>query len=391
MRASKPGAWVALAFLALLASPLAAWQDPFDAWSASAYLQFLEINRPTGGLPPTGSLDAYGDAADGYTRDGLWFRNLDLSLSGPLGWPGFSAVLASHVYLSTPDLTDFYAQWAGAFGRLRMGQEYLPFGVEQQTSFKDLPGIQRSLAYGFENYGHAQPWGLQLMDQRGWGLRWDAVRAMGPLDWTASAGLQDFSGGTLYRNALGGIGRLALDWRRGPFSAGAGYSALLARGQILTPPLEFTPLGAPQGAAEEASADISGHAFVKTWGPDVQADAGPLHGRAEMALQSLDGLSRGGGQATVSLDLDGALARLGAPLPWRRAYVYAEWEQALSGFGDGVHRAGALYRADTYGLRLPTLWRPASLKLEYLRVGCDAFGGTLPDGDIYQAQLQFEL
>lgn len=388
MRASR----LALAVsLALAASTLRAWQDPFNDWTAAGYAQLLEINRPADGRPPTGPLDSFGDAANGYTRDGLYARMLNIELSGPLGWNGTSAFLGTQVYQATASLTDFYAQWDGSLGTFKLGQVYLPFGEEQQTSFKDLPGIQRGLIYGFENYGHTEPWGLELMGQRGWGLRWDGGRSAGPVELVAQAGAQDFSGGYLYQNALGGVARLGLSWRRGGFGVRAGYSALLGRGQLITPPAEFTPLGAPQNAPEQAAAGLSGKAVVKTWGPDAQADAGPLHGRAELALQTLHGLPRGGGQVTAWLDLDALLLGLGATPSWQRAYVYAEWEQAASSFGDGVHQAGALYRASTYGLRLPLGWKPLSLKLEVLQVGSDAFGGPLPDGRMYQAQLQLEL
>jgi hypothetical protein len=388
MRASRPAL---LAVLALAASTLRAWQDPFDDWSAAGYAQLLEINRPADGRPPTGPLDSFDDAANGYTRDGLYARMVNVTLSGPMGWNGARAVLGTQVYLGNASLTDFYAQWDTSLGSFKLGQVFLPFGVEQQASFKDLPGIQRGLIYGFENYGHTEPWGLELMNQRGWGLRWDGGRAVGPLEAVAQAGAQDFNGGYLYQNAVGGIGRLALSWRRDGFAAQAGYSALIGRGQLITPPSEFTPLGAPQGAPEQAAADLSGKAVVETWGPDAGLDAGPLHGRAELALQTLHGLPRGGGQVTAWLDLDPLLLALGAPPSWQRAYLYAEREEASSSFGDGVHQAGALYRADTYGLRLPLGWNPLSLKLEDLQVSSDAFGGTLPDGRIYQAQLQLEL
>ncbi|HTB21909.1 MAG TPA: hypothetical protein VK914_04290 [bacterium] len=392
MRASDLFRGLCLAFLALAASPLRAGQDPFDAWSVSGYAQLLEINRPAGGLPPTGPLDDFGDAANGYTRDGLYFRMLNISLSGPLGWPGTRAVLGTQVNQGTASLTDVYAQKSGAFGSFRLGQVYLPFGAEQQLSSKDLPGIQRGLIYGFEDYGATQDWGLQLMNQRGWGLRWDCARPLaGPLQAILQAGAQDFGGGVLYQNALGGVGRAALDWEQGGFGAQLGYSALLARGQLLTPPSEFTPLGAPQGAPSEGATDLSGHAVVETWGPDAQADAGPLHGRAEMALQSLHGFLRGGGQATAGLDLDAVLAGLGAPPAWQGAYLYVEWEQAFSDFGDGVHQTGALYRAQVYGLRLPLGWDALSLKLESLQVSKAASGALMPDGRIYQAQLQLEL
>jgi hypothetical protein len=388
MRASRLALTVSLA---LAASTLRAWQDPFNDWSAAGYAQLLEINRPDHGRPPTGPLDSFDDAAGGYTRDGLYARMVNITLSGPMGWTGTRAVLGTQVYLGNASLTDLYAQWDSPLGSFKLGQVYLPFGAEQQTSTKDLPGIQRGLIYGFENYGHTEPWGLELMNQRGWGLRWDGVRSAGPVELLAQAGAQDFSGGYLYQNAVGGVARAGLSWRRDGFGAQAAYSVLLGRGQLITPPSEFTPLGGPQGAPEQDAADLSGKAVVKTWGPDAQADAGPLHGRAELALQTLHGLPRGGGQVTARLDLDALLFSLGAPLSWQRAYVYAEWEQAASSFGDGVHQAGALYRATTYGLRLPLGWRPLSLKLEYLQVASDAFHGPLPDGRIYQAQLQLEL
>ncbi len=151
------------------------------------------------------------------------------------------------------------------------------------------------------------------------------------------------------------------------------------------------PLGAAEGAAFQKTADLEGSADILTWGPDLRLDAGSVHGRGEMAVQSLQGLLRGGGQLTASLDLDGLLRRLGAPRGWTRADLYAKWEQAWSDFGDSIHLAHSLYRATTYGLGLPLGWTPLSLKLEFLDVSNDAYGGILPDGRIAQAQLQIQL
>jgi hypothetical protein len=378
--------------LALCASTARAWQDPFASWTAGGYAQFLEINRPAGGLPPAGNLDAWNDAAGGYTRDGLGFRIADVRLSGPLGFPGFSAAMESQAYLGTASLTDCYTQWDTVTGRWRLGQVYLPFGLDLQTSYRDLCGVQRDLVYGFENYGHVQPWGLQLMNQRGMGLRWDGTRPLaGPLSVFAGGGAQLFNGGDLYLNAAGGIARLGARWQAGDCAVQAAFSALEARATLQPIPSDFVPLGAPEGAAFQPTALDGGKARILSWGPDALADCGPLHGRAELALQSLHGLLRGGGEATARLDLDWLLRRLGAHTGWTRAYVYAKWDQAWTRFGDGVHAPDSLYRTAAYGLRLPLGWPPASLKLESLNVGNDAYGSSLPDGRITQAQLQVEL
>ena len=91
------------------------------------------------------------------------------------------------------------------------------------------------------------------------------------------------------------------------------------------------------------------------------------------------------------LDLGQGLRALQVPASWQAARIYAKSEQASSNFGDGIHQAGALYRAQTYGLGLPTGLDWANLRLEYLDVASDSFGGSLPDGRIYQVQLQFQL
>ena len=379
-----------LAALLLAAAPLRAWQDPFGQWTAGAYLQVLEINRPAGGLPPTGSLDAWGDAAGGYTWDGLHGRALDIRLTGPLGFDGFSAALETSTDFNATALADCFAQWDSPAGTLRLGQEYLPFGAEEQVSKKDLVTIQRGLAWGFENYGHVQPWGLQLASQRGWGLRWDGDAAADGFRVRGQAGAFEFGSGDCL-NVLGGGGRVELAWSAGWAGASAGWSTLLGRAHLETPPAQFVPLGAPQGAEPVQGAGFGGPAPLLAWGPDARLDLGPLHGSAEIALESLDHGMRGGGQATAWLDCDGALRALGAGPGWSALGLYARWEQASSSFADGVHRAGSLFRAATLGVRLPLGWAPASLKVERLRVSDDDFGGILPDGDITQAQLQLVL
>ena len=384
-----------MAVLVLAAARLAAWQDPFNDWSAQGYLQILQVDRPASGRPPVGPLNDVGQGAGagGYTWDGPYARMLDLSISGPLGWKGFSAVLETQDYLGNPTLADMYVRWDVLGGSLRVGQTYLAFGVEDQTDYNALVGIQRGLMYGFDNYGSTQPWGLQLMDLRGMGARWDQRRTLwGPLEAIGEAGVSDFGGGEVYRAAAGVMGRAALRVHQAWFSLEAAYSGLEASARLIGPAPAFAPLGAASGAAFVPSADLAGRQILKTWGPDARLDLGPLHALGEWAQQSLGpGWTRGGSQVSLWLDLDTWLRGLGVPKGFQRAYLYAQWEQAGSSFSDGIHLGNALYESSTYGVRLPLGWRPASLKVEYLQVSSAAFGGTLPDGRIVQTQFQLEL
>ena len=72
---------------------LQAWEDPFGQWKASAYLQVLQMDRPSGGMALSGFLDNQGDASSGYNQDGLFVRKLETKLWGPLGWEGWEATL----------------------------------------------------------------------------------------------------------------------------------------------------------------------------------------------------------------------------------------------------------------------------------------------------------
>ncbi len=390
--ARRPAAVAALlATVWVLPAALRAWTDPFAQWTADGYTQVLQIDRPSNGRPPYGPVDAYGIApmAAGYIWDGLQFRDLNVSLQGPLGWDGWSAVAEAQVYLSQASIDDFYVRYDGAWGAFRFGNVFLPFGQEQQTDKADLIGVQRSLLYGFENYGAARPWGLQLLNQRGLGLRWDGARSLGPLTATAAASLQDFAGGQLYQGALGGVGRIGLGWSRGSWMASLGLSGAAAR-VALEQPYAFAPLGAPQGAAFVSPPVFQGKHAMETWGGDLSLGAGPLHAAGEWDGQELDGFWRGGGEATVWLDLGPWLAAWRAPRGWRRARIYGRWEQVVSGFNDGVLLGGALYRDATVGLDLPTGWSHASVRLEYLCLYSPSFG-VLPDGRIAQAEFQVKL
>ena len=367
-----------------LAAPacLPAWTDAFDQWQAAGYAQLLQIDRPGHSLAPAGALDSNGDPATGLFEDGLWGRKVELKVSGPLGWQGFSAVLASQTDLNSASLADAYVQWQDdAWGQWRLGQVRLPLGWEQQLSGARLLGIQRALIWGFGDDGHLGNWGLGLAAERGWGLRWDRALtwAGGGLD--QSVGAFSANGGD-FKGELLGAARSALRQGVGAAAFHAGLSGLAGRASVLTTPASYAPLGLNDlSQAWQAGDTVGGKGLVALGVVDAGVDWGPLHGEGELAWEDLVGKLQGGGHVSAWLDLPAWEAR--------KPTLYGRLEQAETQWADGVHRAGSLYRAATVGVSAP-LPGGFSLKLEGQQLWDDdlpAFAG----GRIIQAQLQWDL
>jgi hypothetical protein len=378
---SRSRACLLLAWLGL-AAPLAAWQDRFDQWQASADTQLLQVDRPNQALAPSGALNNYGDPATGMFQDGLWASLVEAHVSGPLGWDGFSAMLNPKTDLNAASFGDLYVQWDTPWQwRLRVGQERLPLGWEQQVSPIHLVTVQRSLLYGFGNYGHVAPWGLGLLNERAWGLRGDR-------SWTWDGGGLDLQvggfdgGGADFSAAVFGQGRLAVRQAWGPVALLAGLNGLYGRASLLSAPNSYLPLGqADPSQAWQAGDAAGGKGALSLGGLDAGLDVGPWHARAEAMLESLTVWRRGGAMATAWLDLPG----------WQpvKPSLYAREEEAFTSRPDGVHRPNSLYRCGTLGLSAPAAWG-ASLKLEAVNVSDDDFR-PFAGGRIYQAELQWVL
>jgi hypothetical protein len=365
-----------------MAAPLSAWQDRFDEWSASADLKLMQIDRPGQALAPSGALDSDGDRATGYFQDGLWASLVEAHVGGPLGWDGFSVTLNPKTDLNSAGFGDLYVQWDAPSGwRVRAGQERLPLGWEQQVPAIHLVTIQRSLLFGFANYGHVSAWGLGMLNERAWGLRGDRT-------WTWPGGGLDLQaggfdgGGADFSAAVFGQVRLGMRQQWGGFSAGLGLNRLYGRASLLSAPNFYTPLGQADPAQPPVAGDVAGgKGALSLQGLDAGLDWGPLHGRADAMLEDLESWRSGGFQATAWLDLPGWQAQ--------QPSLYARDEQAFTGRPDGVHRPNSLYRAFTLGLSAPAAWG-ASLKVEAVDVQDDDFQ-PFAGGRIYQAELQWVL
>ncbi|HXC64125.1 MAG TPA: hypothetical protein VNZ67_07185, partial [bacterium] len=284
--------------------------------------------------------------------------------------------------LNTAGFGDLYVQWdiPGSW-RWRAGFERLPTGWEQQVSPIRLVTLQRSLLYGFANYGHVGAWGMGLLNERAWGLRGDRTWAWpgGGLD--LQAGGFDGGGGDFTAAVFGQV-RLALRQQWGGLSAGLGLNRLYGRASLESAPNFYTPLGQADPAQPPVAGDTAGgKGALGLQGLDAGLDWGPLHGRAEAMLETLTVWRRGGAMATAWLDLPGWQARKPA--------LYARDEQAFTDRPDGIHRPHSLYRAVTLGLSAPAAWG-ASLKVEAVDVGDDDFQ-PFAGGRIYQAELQWVL
>jgi hypothetical protein len=369
--------------LALAAQPAHA-DDLFNQWRASAYAQALGLYRPQG-LPQAGVLNSDGLGSGGFNQDGLFVQKMEAKLWGPIQTQNWFMTLGTQTDLSSVSVTDAYVEWLSdsKAWSIKAGQERLPFGSEEQTSSARLLEVQRALVYGFGNYGHVTNWGLGILAERGYGLRADYhAQPLGWLAGTVQSGIFQAQGSE-FNPAAAILGRAALQLGIPSYQLELGVSGHASHASLTVPSTHYAPLGSrdlPSSAWE--GADGSGDkATVLTWGQDASLDLGLLHLHGELAMQSLGALTRGGGKASAALDL--------APgaKPCR---VYGSLDQAASSFGDGVHQAGALYKAQTLGLFLPLPWG-SGLKLEHLHIYGDDFPAGFGSDTINQAQWQIDF
>jgi hypothetical protein len=367
--------------LLALGARLAAWQDPFQQWKASGYAQVWALGRPETGLPRAGALDDSGHEASGWRLDGLFVRNLELKLAGPLGWDGWSARLSSSTDLQQYGVADAAVEWAPLDSlKLQAGQMRLPFGQELQLSSASLPAFQRSLILGYPNYGHVNGWGLGLLNERGLGLRADwSPWANAPLRPVLQAGAFMAKGQGWYR-LNGGGGRGALRWELGALGGEAGASLFVAHGQFAWQAASYQPLGVdPMPSSAWTKVEDLGRGTVLTWGEDAALALGPLHAQAEFAWQSAADRMRGGGEGTLWMELPVGMG----------TRVYVRREGASSGWGDGVHRVDGWYRSEAYGVHLGL---PAGQSLDFARTefGGDDVATGFP-GQLWLAQWQLDF
>jgi hypothetical protein len=375
----------ALSAWALAGGSNAAAASLFDPWNAYAYAQGLALDRPQG-LPPAGDLDNNSHQSAGLNHDGLFVQKLEVKLWGPLGPDGWAATMGTQTDLVSTGLTDAYVEWVSASKAwsLKLGQERLPFGAEEQSSSARLLGVQRSLAYGFANYGHIDTWGLGVLNERGDGLRADYDAALASRLHLVLQSAAMAVAGNSFNTAAAVAGRAALRWGNAPWGLELGASGHASRANLEVASTHYQPLGSEglDPSTWAVGSGDGGKATVLTWGQDARLDLGLLHLGAEAVFQSLGSLTRGGGKGSAACDL-----------PWgsgRPLYVYGSEDQASSNFGDGVHQPGALYRARTLGLFCPLPWH-SGLKIEDLLISVEGLPGSFPDGQIYQAQWQIEL
>lgn len=368
-----------------LAIGLGAWEDPFHDWKASGYLQAFSLMRPPGELAPSGFMDNFGRGSGGFNQDGMFVRKLEVKLSGPSGFEGWDLALGVQTDLKKVSLADAYAgrRWENA--EFKVGNCRLPLGWENQLSPAQLPMVQRSLPLGLGNYGHTQDWGLGLLAERGLGLRLDAGgKLLGGLGWLMQSG--GFYGkGTGLASAWMGMARAGASWGRAAYKLEGAFNGIYGYARLEAIPDSYAPLGLRQlqdPLLWEPGA-VSSARQLLTWGPDLSLDLGRFHARAELLLQSLGGLTRGGGHATAWLELPS----------WelRRPAISFRVEQAWAGYGDGIHRPNSNYWGQSLGLSLP-LWAGATLKAERQVIRNEDLGNRpVPGGEISLIQWQQEL
>jgi hypothetical protein len=363
-----------------MAASLGAWEDPFAQWQVSAYVQAFGLMRPPGALAPAGVLDNFGRSSGGYNNDGAFVRKLEAKVSGPSGFEGWDAVAGVQTDLNKAAPADLYLERRWQAWGLKLGHCRLPLGWENQQSSAKLPGIQRSLALGMGNYGHTQDWGLGLAPERAYGFRLDALASPDRvLDWQLEAGGYYGKGGG-YQGAWMGAARAGFALGRGNIWIKAFFNGMGGYARPNEIPASYAALGLERiqdPALWEQGALIPGRSLL-SWGPDLALDLGPLHGRAELLLQSLGGHTRGGGHASVWVE-------------HRKFILLFKAEQAWAGYGDGIHRPHSVYWGQSLGLSLP-LWEGATLKAERQVIWNEDLGKRpVPGGEISLVQLQQEL
>lgn len=333
-------------------------------------------------------------AAGGEYETGGYLNRLEVSLATPLSGQDWRIMATAAITGGKGEIKSAYLSWTPApWLNAQAGLITVPFGLENQLSSRLLPTVERSLLYGFGNFGWVSGLGFNFMDQYAYGLAFKS-NFSGPWPgWKveAQAGLVTGNGALmlpgLFPSQL--TGRVSIgqqeasdpdqdQWSIG-LSASRGWVSWAQHNE------SYLPIGIQQGgqALRTNFIPVTGldqQGPVAVLGPELLVRFHSLSLSGEWLAKSPDGHWLQGYYGLVQWDL----------LPNQVVSLAGKWEDSVAFFSDGVHNPGTRYQALTVGVN----WKPITawrLQADYIVLYQDFKPHQFTGSDLFITQLQFEF
>lgn len=333
--------------------------------------------------------------AGGGKQNLVSLERLEFQLSTYLPWLRWSAAASAGVLGDRAVLKDAYLQYQqNAVTRWTAGRFRVPFGQEPQRSASSLDTVERSLLYGFGNFGWVGPLGLDAVGERDWGAKIDfnwptAWANFAPFLTTALV----FGNGRLVEPNLPTLGmvragfnnRLDFDELRNELLLGVS----LAYGQVTCEEHRelYLPIGSrgslPSALPETfAAVNLGERVTQATAGADVRL-------RVNEAVLSGEWVRRRLGSYTAEGYMVTALLELSA-WDWDGWEAVARWEEIHAGMADGAHDPVLPYQAATLGCNWRA-WPDIRVQFNYITLYLNGCAHQFPGSDLLLVQVQYQF
>ncbi|MBN1594528.1 hypothetical protein JW933_01240 [candidate division FCPU426 bacterium] len=384
-----------LIFYFLGSPPVCAQERPLLDYTFSGFVQGRATALPAAKEPAPGILrsGSGSNQAAGTKKNQVAIHQLDFSLATTLPGGPFQLKSSATVTAGKVMIKDAYLAYIPFPGMTwRAGQFRIPFGHELQISSRDLDTPERSLLYGFGNFGWVEDMGFALLQERSYGLcldmEWEPVFAsMAPfLSLACVAGNSKNTQPDLPAQAVARIGvGSSLHLEELMHDLALGVSCAYGRQKYSPRQWEYMPIGSTGNLASNPGARMVTEAWEQyetaaVFGADAMLRLNEVTVKTEWASRSLSRGRASGYYITGIFDLSAyVLEGMAAVL---------RWEEASGTYSDGAHRPGQFYQAATAGLKwnLSGFW---TLRLDYIALYLDRIPHAFNGSDIVSAQVQF--
>lgn len=314
----------------------------------------LRIANPVGSFEkPSSFLNSSDAKAGGETDQYIYLERAEFKLSSSFIAPNIFIIAAGDVSKFSGKFKDVYAEWQlENIGNIKFGQFRIPFGIELQTSSLKLKTAERSILYGFGNFGYAAPLGFNVLEERDLGIGWDSPSFTLSPAFSTQLNLAVITGKSygFVSNSLMADPIFRWSWKissANSFVVDIGTSAMWGRNKFRISSANYIPIGTvgnldsnPIGTI--TSSDFEERLYFNIYGLDFSMRFLEFDIKAEwikqtFSLGNLDG---------CSLTFSSGLGYLGVNI-LEPVYRY---EQAKKSWQDNVHSAGTLYENHTIGI-----------------------------------------
>lgn len=397
---TRPACWFALLLAApalFLGTARADNHQPLVDYDFSGYIQGRLVGRFFQVEAPDGPLNSMSEPrlAGGGKQNMVSLERLEFRLSTHLPWLRWSAAASAEVLGDKAVIKDAYIQYQqNAVTRWTAGRFRVPFGQELQRSSSSLDLVERSLLYGFGNYGWVEPLGLEAVGERDWGAKLDftwptAWANFSPFLTTAlvlgNGRLVEPNLPTLGMARAGFSNRLDFDELRNEFLLGVS----LAYGQVKCEDRRelYVPIGssgslatAPQDAVR--TVNLGERVTVATAGADARLRINELVLTGEWLRRRLQGYAAEGYMVTALLEL--------SAWDWDGWEAVARWEEMRAGMADGAHDPFRPYQAATVGCNWRA-WPDVRVQFNYITLYVNGSAHQFPGSDLLLVQVQYQF